>query len=153
MLRALKDSFGSSIGYVTYRQEKDEELLKFLVLFLSVGNVFYLIPKTVLKSTCHYGILFLFSVFFVLCQKLFCILSRRHSHSALKGVAEIALGAKAALIGDLGQGHIFGNEQMGRVLYALVLYKFPESFSNGGFKNVMKMRFAESCALGYPRKA
>ena len=32
-VRALKDSFGSSIEYVTYRQEKDEELLKFLVLF------------------------------------------------------------------------------------------------------------------------
>ena len=33
MVRTLKDSFGNSIEYVTYRQEKDEELLKFLVLF------------------------------------------------------------------------------------------------------------------------
>ena len=33
MGRTLKDSFGSSIGYVTSRQEKDEELLKFFVLF------------------------------------------------------------------------------------------------------------------------
>ena len=32
-MRALKDSFGSSIEYVTYRQDKDEELLKFIVLF------------------------------------------------------------------------------------------------------------------------
>ena len=31
--RTLKDSFGDSIEYVAYRQEKDEELLKFLVLF------------------------------------------------------------------------------------------------------------------------
>ena len=31
----LKDSFWNSIEYVTYRQEKDEELLKFLVLFLT----------------------------------------------------------------------------------------------------------------------
>ena len=31
--RTLKDSFWNSIEYVTYRQEKDEELLKFLVLF------------------------------------------------------------------------------------------------------------------------
>ena len=33
MGRTLKDSFGNSIEYVTYRQEKDEELVKFLVLF------------------------------------------------------------------------------------------------------------------------
>ena len=33
MVRTLKDSFWNSIEYVTYRQEKDEELLKFLVLF------------------------------------------------------------------------------------------------------------------------
>ena len=33
-VRTLKDSFGNSIEYVTYRQEKDEELLKFLVLFV-----------------------------------------------------------------------------------------------------------------------
>ena len=31
--RTLKDSFVNEIEYVTYRQEKDEELLKFLVLF------------------------------------------------------------------------------------------------------------------------
>ena len=31
--RTLKDSFWKSIEYATYRQEKDEELLKFLVLF------------------------------------------------------------------------------------------------------------------------
>ena len=34
MVRTLKDSFWNSIEYVTYQQEKDEELLKFLVLFL-----------------------------------------------------------------------------------------------------------------------
>ena len=33
MVRTLKDSFWNSIEYVTYQQEKDEELLKFLVLF------------------------------------------------------------------------------------------------------------------------
>ena len=33
MVRTLKDSFWNSIEYVTYRQEEDEELLKFLVLF------------------------------------------------------------------------------------------------------------------------
>jgi hypothetical protein len=33
MRHTLKDSFWNSIEYVTYRQEKDEELLKFLVLF------------------------------------------------------------------------------------------------------------------------
>ena len=33
MGRTLKDSFGNSIEYVTYRQEEDEELLKFFVLF------------------------------------------------------------------------------------------------------------------------
>ena len=31
--RTLKDSFQNLIEYNTYRQEKDEELLKFLVLF------------------------------------------------------------------------------------------------------------------------
>ena len=31
--RTLKDSFQNLIEYKTYRQEKDEELLKFLVLF------------------------------------------------------------------------------------------------------------------------
>ena len=33
MVRTLKDSFWSLIKCVTYRQEKDEKLLKFLVLF------------------------------------------------------------------------------------------------------------------------
>ena len=33
MGRTLKDSFWNSIEYVAYRQEKDEELVKFLVLF------------------------------------------------------------------------------------------------------------------------
>ena len=33
MARTLKDSFWNSIECVTYRQKKDEELLKFLVLF------------------------------------------------------------------------------------------------------------------------
>ena len=35
MRSVLKGSFENSIEYVTYRQEKDEELLKFLVLFLT----------------------------------------------------------------------------------------------------------------------
>ena len=33
MVRTIKDSFWNSIEYVTYRQKKDEELLKFLALF------------------------------------------------------------------------------------------------------------------------
>ena len=33
MGRTLKDSFVNKKEYVTYRQEKDEELLKILVLF------------------------------------------------------------------------------------------------------------------------
>ena len=39
MARTLKDSFWNSIEYVTYRQEKDEELLKFLVLFSSKNMI------------------------------------------------------------------------------------------------------------------
>ena len=41
MKSVFYNRFENSIEHITYRQKKDEELLKFLVLFLSVGNVFY----------------------------------------------------------------------------------------------------------------
>lgn len=34
MVRTLKDSFANQIEYVTYRQKKDEELIKLFVLFI-----------------------------------------------------------------------------------------------------------------------
>ncbi len=43
MVCTLKDSLGNSLKYITYRQEKDEELLKFLVLFYMIIKYYKLI--------------------------------------------------------------------------------------------------------------
>ena len=51
-VRTLEDSFGSLIEYVTYRQEKDEELVKFFVLFS--WQALHLCPQMLL-SVMSYG--------------------------------------------------------------------------------------------------